>query len=282
MQFIQVLENDLNKRRVYLHLVDGTDGITAKTGQTGTCKISVNGNAPTTSVNSIVEIDSTNMPGDYYVILDQKEIATAGVVIVRFKNSNTAEFVQIVSIIAFDPSLPISLQPGFNQAVAPDIDYKRIAKLLTDAISAIPKPVEPKEPDLEPIVSALHDLYSEIRAIHIPEPEKLDLSPLDAKFEAVLKAVKAVKMPDLDTKPVIDEVKAQAEQIMAEIEEAEDELGGKIDDFGRTATAELKKTAADLIKRPVQLTVSNAPEQAEQPGKPLKGPELLKEYLKNA
>jgi hypothetical protein len=259
------------------------DGITAKTGQTGTCNVSINGNTPTASINSIVEIDSTNMPGDYYLILDQREIKTAGVVMVRFKNASTAEFVQIVSIIAFDPTQPISLQPGFNSVVAPDIDYKRIEKLVSNAISAIPKPIEPKEPDLTPIVSALHDLYDEVRAIRIPDQEKLDLSPLDAKFEAIHQAIKAIEMPETDLKPVIAEVQNQAQQILAEIKEAEsdiaDQLSPKIDEFGKQAIAEVKSAAEKLVNRPVQLTVTNAPTQEPQP-KPLKGPELLKEYLK--
>jgi hypothetical protein len=91
------------KTRVYFQLVDGTDGITGKTGQTGTCKISKNGGATATSSGSIVEIDSTNMPGRYYVTLVAGEYDTLGTVVVRYKAAGTAEMVAQATVVAYDP-----------------------------------------------------------------------------------------------------------------------------------------------------------------------------------
>lgn len=278
MQYIQLGENDLLKRRVYLHLVDATDGITAKTGQTGTCKVSVNGAAPTTSINSIVEIDSTNLPGDYYLTLDPVEIKTAGVVMVRYKSSDTAEFVQIVSILAFDPTQPISLQPGFNN-ISPDIDYKRIKKMIDEAVGALPTPKDTEKVDLYPVVSALHDLHEAISAVRIPEQVKPDYSPLIARFEALEKTIKALKIPTLDTKPVLEEVKAQAQHILAELEDLQEEITDKIAEVNRKsdkATETIVKTMTPplpplegfaLIRKYLGLN--------EKTGK-----ELLNEYLK--
>ena len=85
-----------------MHLVDATDGITAKTGQTGQAKVSVNGGAPVNTTNSIVEIDSTNTPGLYYVELLTSELSSYGYIAIRFKNASVAEFQDIGQVIAYN------------------------------------------------------------------------------------------------------------------------------------------------------------------------------------
>lgn len=273
MPYVQVGENDLLQRRVYLHLVDGTDGITAKTGQTGTCKVSINGNPPTTSINSLVEIDSSNLPGDYYLLLDPTEIKTLGTAMVRFKNSNTAEFVTVVDILAFNPRLPISLQPGFNSVAGPDIDYKRIARIITDALNLLPEPkepIEPKEPDLTPLVSAIHDVITEIRAIEMPEAKEADLTPVMAKLSVLEAAIKAI--PKTDLNPVLEEIRTQFDALEEEFDSS--------DNVTTDGFKQVEKSFQEVIRtvkdRPVMLNVTNAP----TPEPPLKGKELLTEYLK--
>ena len=143
MFILQFREPNAERRRVYLHLVDGTDGITAKTGQTGKAKVILNGGTPVTTVNSITEVDATNAPGLYYVQLETQEISQYGWTQIRYKASGTAEFQDIGQVIAYDP---YSRTPVFNPwqdtngaATGPDINYKKIEKLINDAIAKIPK-----------------------------------------------------------------------------------------------------------------------------------------------
>src|SRR3990172_9251824 len=104
MQFIQIGEADQLKSRAYIYTVDATDGITPETGEGGgRAKISINGNAPTNSINTLVAIDTTNQPGTYYLQLAPSELMTPGFISIRYKSANTAEFVNIAQIIAFDP-----------------------------------------------------------------------------------------------------------------------------------------------------------------------------------
>lgn len=280
MQYIQVGENDLLKRRVYLHLVDGTDGITAKTGQTGTCKVSINGNAPTTSRNSIVEIDSTNLPGDYYLILDQSEIKTMGIVMVRYKASGTAEFVQIVNILAFDPFQPISLQPGFNSVVAPDIDYKRIQKLISDAIGGIPKPVEPKEPDLAPVIDGLHTVIDRIDNLPRPkDPEKVNLEAVLAGIDRLAALVQHINIPEFDPSEIVNRIstlKTSIESIKPAVQQVSADLKIGFDKATAEIVGRIETISEDLNQRPVTLSF----QAQREAGKKAEKPSAINDYLK--
>jgi hypothetical protein len=201
MQYFQVGENDRLKRRIYFHLVDATDGITPETGEAGgSAKVSLNGNTPTTSVNTLVAIDTTNQPGTYYLELDQSEIRFPGMVSVRYKSADTAEFVTLGQIMAFDP---YTQQGQFGGGGGADVDYKRIKKLLDEAVSKIPKP-ESKEPDFTPLSEGLQAVITEVRAIRIPKPEKTDLEPVLKQVDSVKQAIKDIKMPETDLTPLLD------------------------------------------------------------------------------
>lgn len=90
-------------RRIYFHAVDATDGITAETGLTGTGRISKNGAATAASTNNITEIDSTNMPGRYYIELTTTEVDTEGYVEFRYKAAACAEVIARAAIVNYDP-----------------------------------------------------------------------------------------------------------------------------------------------------------------------------------
>jgi len=275
MPYVQVGENDLLQRRVYLHLVDATDGITAKTGQTGTGQISINGNPPTTSINSLVEIDATNLPGDYYLLLDQKEIATLGTALVRFKNGATAEFVTVVDILAFNPRLPISLQPGFNSVSGPDIDYSRIGKLLQGIVDSIPKPSEPKEPDLEPVIHAIHALYDRMEALEGKEVPETDLKPLLAKLDGLKASVAGIDL-NVDFSPLLAAIKQQATDIEPTLTSFEEKLRAALAAMKAALVAEVATLADRFEKKPIYLNVTAAqpPAAPEAPKR-----DVLKEYL---
>lgn len=79
-----------------------------------------------------------------------------------------------------------------------DIDYKKITKIVKDAT---PKP--PKEVDFYPLQESLKSLEGLIRAIKVPEAEKINLSPLMAEIENLSQQLKRSEVA------IIDEVQAK-------------------------------------------------------------------------
>ncbi len=96
-------ESTAAKRRVYFHLVDATDGITAETGEAGgQPQVSSDGGAWTnTGIGTLSAIGN----GRYYADLTQTLVATAGTMIeTRYKSANTAESPgESVQVVAFNP-----------------------------------------------------------------------------------------------------------------------------------------------------------------------------------
>lgn len=103
MQLLQQSEATAAQRRLFFHAVDATDGITAETGLTGTGRLSKNGAASAATSGSIVEIDSTNMPGRYYIEFTSGELDTLGIIEFRFKAAACAEVIARGQVVPFDP-----------------------------------------------------------------------------------------------------------------------------------------------------------------------------------
>src|SRR5687768_8226430 len=121
MQYFQVAENNNERRRVFFHLVDATDGITPEAGEAGgTATISFNGRTPVNSVNTLVAVDASK--GDYYLELSTSEIAYPGLLLTHYKSANTAHFAQECQVMAFDPYTQFGVLPTGGI----DIDYSRI------------------------------------------------------------------------------------------------------------------------------------------------------------
>lgn len=103
MQLLQLSEATAALRRLFFQAVDATDGLTAETGLTGVGRISKNGAASAASSGSLAEIDSTNMPGRYYIELTAAELDTIGVIEFRYKAAACAEVVARGQVVPFDP-----------------------------------------------------------------------------------------------------------------------------------------------------------------------------------
>src|ERR1044072_4922548 len=143
MQYIQYGENNPELRRVYFHLVDATDGITPEAGEAGgRPTISINGRTPANAVNTLAAIDASK--GDYYLELSTTEVVNPCHLLLHYKSTETAHFAQEIQVMAFDPYTQYG---QFGGASGPDIDYKKIQKMIDSAVSKIPKPVELKEPE---------------------------------------------------------------------------------------------------------------------------------------
>lgn len=91
--FIKLNESTASLRRIPFHAVDATDGITPETTLSGTGFVSQNGANAVTSTNTIVEIDSVDMPGRYYYEATQAEASVEGFLEFRYKHPACAEVI---------------------------------------------------------------------------------------------------------------------------------------------------------------------------------------------
>jgi hypothetical protein len=103
MQLLQISEATAAQRRLFIHAVDATDGITAETGLTGAGRLSKNGAATAATTASLVEVDNTNMPGRYYIEFTAAELDTIGIIEFRYKAAACAEVIARAQVVSFDP-----------------------------------------------------------------------------------------------------------------------------------------------------------------------------------
>ncbi len=88
MIFVQS-DGTASRRRFPIYLVDATDGITPETGEAGgQPQVSKAGGAWANTTATLTAIGN----GSYYVELTAAEINTVGLLMVRYKSANTAEF----------------------------------------------------------------------------------------------------------------------------------------------------------------------------------------------
>lgn len=102
-QIIQKDEGTAAYRRVYLELVQFTDGKTALTGQTGTPFLTKGGAAPAATTNSLVEVSSGNQPGLYYVELTAAEVNAVGNYMVSIKTASSIMERTLVTVVDYSP-----------------------------------------------------------------------------------------------------------------------------------------------------------------------------------
>lgn len=199
----QQAETTEERRRWILVLVDSTDGVTGLTGQTGTVKVSKNGGTPANSTNSIVEIDSTNMPGQYYVSLTAAELSDLGWISITKKTAGSLAF-HDRAIVSYND--PYTSAGGFSgggvgesfKLTKKHIDAiaERVWKyLLTEEKTAQDVLLEAAVPVLPTDLSGLE---SSIKSIVIPET---DLTP-------VLEGISRIVIPKLDLEPVLKKIDA--------------------------------------------------------------------------
>jgi hypothetical protein len=93
-------EGTAAERRFPIYLVDATDGLTPETGEAaGQPQISKNGAAFGNTSATLTAVGN----GSYYVELTAAELDTLGMIQVRYKSANTAEFAAPARVVAFDP-----------------------------------------------------------------------------------------------------------------------------------------------------------------------------------
>lgn len=108
--------------------------------------------------------------------------------------------------------------------VSPDIDYKRIKKLVNEAVDSIPQP-EQKEPDLTSVADGLQALLLEIRAIRLPESTEIDLHPIQRQIKALERTVKAIEIPKTDLTET-NRLIQDKNEVLDQLAEVQEEIKG--------------------------------------------------------
>ena len=179
MEF-QQSESIAVRRQWIIVLVDSTDGETGKTGQTGTVKISKNGGTPASSTNSIVEVDSIDMPGHYYIQLTAGELDTLGMISIYYKAAGTLAFHDRGYVTYNDPFTrqggfamygSTETNKGIKKEQANDL-LKKIREIIVEEISKIEKAEIPEFPQIQNYDEKLDLILSTIQDIDI------DLDPI--------------------------------------------------------------------------------------------------------
>lgn len=131
--------------------------------------------------------------------------------------------------------------------VSPDIDYKRIKKVVTEVVDTLPAPIQPKEADLIPISEGLQALLTEIRAIKLPEIPTVDLNPIQRQIETLERAIKAIEIPETDFTETHQLIEARNEVLdqLADVQE-------EIKTFHLEDVRELLESGVEKVKTAVE------------------------------
>lgn len=178
---MEFLQNDQNSNRLYwvVVLVSSTDGVTGLTGQATNAEISINGAAAQTSVNALIEVDSANMPGHYYLPLASSEVQTLGPISIYVKTSSSLAFHDRGYVTYQDPFASVGvLATGASGSTGLKRDQvaaliREIRKVVRDELGAQEKISIPEDDDSEQIAK----LDQILAAVSLPRTE-VDLSPL--------------------------------------------------------------------------------------------------------
>ena len=132
MLLFQQSEATAAQRRVPIHLVDATDGITPETGEAaGQPQISKNGAGFGNTTATLSAIGN----GAYYVELTATELDTLGFIVVRYKSANTAEAQVVGQVVAVDPYA--SVQAEVNTSLNLAIPGSPTADSINERVKAI-------------------------------------------------------------------------------------------------------------------------------------------------
>lgn len=142
---------------------------------------------------------------------------------------------------------------GFGGGGGPDIDYKRIRKIVEEVCE------KPEKTDLKPVLEA-------IRAIKMPDikfpeqiiPERIDLTGITTKLQEIEKIkdlVKSINIPEVNLIPLFDKI----EEHKVKMESLQDLYGNadkkveqiltKITDFFRQDMEDIKLSIENVNKR---------------------------------
>jgi len=137
-----------------------------------------------------------------------------------------------------------------------DVDYKRIQKMIDEAILRVPVPEKPEKvvippsPDLKPVLEAILSARDAILG-GFPEQKAVDLSPILAKLDMAIAAAKDKAMTREQMAPLsalkdeISAVLASGEETVAKIDDALE----KIRKFFTADVDEIKASVGELAQK---------------------------------
>ena len=181
------------------------------TGQTGHGYLSTNGAAGVISTNTFTEIDSTNMPGSYYLQLTQAEVSTLGSLNLYVKTTQSNAFSAAAIISYNDPYAsqggfvaPSNVTGGFTKGMSDDL-LKKIRKIVAEEMAK-----DEEEEDTE---------------------EAVEQKDYTEKLDAILEAVTAEEETEEETPDRTDEVLEAIAGLPSPMDFTPHfkELGGKVD-----------------------------------------------------
>jgi hypothetical protein len=161
--------------------------------------------------------------------------------------------------------------------VSPDIDYKRIKKVVKEEIATIPAP---EKVDLEPIVKGFESVLTEIRSIEFPDIPETDLTPLKDQIEALQKEVKAIVIPETDLSETNSLITSKND-VLDLLADAQEEIkSGQLERIREFFEGGLDKITADVasIKKTIDGTQLVVFQDRPKDGKKEKST-TLEEYL---
>ncbi len=151
MYEVQIQRNEATAalRRVPVWLVDATDGITEEIDITGKPYMAKTGVSPAETTNSLVQVDSTNMLGLYYIELTAAEVDTLGLILMSFKTAATARWYGSAQVVDYDP-----------YGLKAEINAEMVDALNVDTY---PEPGQDAPPATASIVEKINRLYKQWR-----------------------------------------------------------------------------------------------------------------------
>lgn len=168
------------------------------------------------------------------------------------------------------------LNPYLKGGGGADVDYRRIQKMIDEAVAkiVIPEAKDPETFDYETLARGFESVISKVEGKEIPVA---DLSPVVSRLEALQGQIKAIRMPETDLSPVIERidtaisvteglVEEMGNTTESSIESARKQLSGAID--------QVEKGVADVNSRISDAAVLLLDSRKKNPQR-----DVIKEYL---
>lgn len=118
------------------------------------------------------------------------------------------------------------LNPGLGMGGGGDsVDYKKIGKMIDEAISkiafpAFPEQKESQQTDLAPVFSRLDEIKECVEKMEMPEQKELDLAPIVKKIDEIVLRAENFNIPDSALRPLSD----LQDSLAASVEEHQERL----------------------------------------------------------
>ena len=121
-EVIQQSEPTAARRRMYFRLISSSDNVSGKSVTTTGVKaqLSTNGATGVASTNDIVQIDATNLLGEYYVELTTGECGTEGTIVLNSQPTGCLAGRGQATVVTYDPYAAGTTLAGIAQAVWQD------------------------------------------------------------------------------------------------------------------------------------------------------------------